>query len=199
MRRSIFGVAALTMLSLVVIGVTTAQAATYKVEINGWDGFYPAGPSNFIVGSFTVDGTANFNIDPATISNVDIHGTMPRFGSTVEFIFDQVTNPTATWTAWNGTGPWFRFANHNYYAGNTYFSMFLNSEGSGTYQIGQSPSANNSEISWINGAYWSPIVGQMTITAITPLPGALPLFATGLGALSLLGWRRKKKATALAA
>ncbi len=28
----------------------------------------------------------------------------------------------------------------------------------------------------------------------TPLPGALPLFATGLGALGLLGWRRKNKA-----
>jgi hypothetical protein len=26
-----------------------------------------------------------------------------------------------------------------------------------------------------------------------PLPGALPLFATGLSALGLLGWRRKKK------
>jgi hypothetical protein len=32
-----------------------------------------------------------------------------------------------------------------------------------------------------------------------PLPAALPLFATGLGALSLLGWRRKRKAAALAA
>ena len=28
----------------------------------------------------------------------------------------------------------------------------------------------------------------------TPLPGALPLFASGLGALGLLGWRRKQKA-----
>ena len=28
---------------------------------------------------------------------------------------------------------------------------------------------------------------------VTPLPAALPLFATGLGALGLLGWRRKKK------
>jgi hypothetical protein len=32
-----------------------------------------------------------------------------------------------------------------------------------------------------------------------PLPTALPLFATGLGALGLLSWRRKKKAAALAA
>ena len=33
-------------------------------------------------------------------------------------------------------------------------------------------------------------------TATTPLPAAFPLFATGLGALSLLGWRRKRKALA---
>jgi hypothetical protein len=33
----------------------------------------------------------------------------------------------------------------------------------------------------------------------TPLPAALPLFATGLAGLGLLGWRRKKKAQAAAA
>ena len=33
----------------------------------------------------------------------------------------------------------------------------------------------------------------------TPLPGALPLFATGLGALGFIGWRKKRKAAALAA
>jgi hypothetical protein len=32
--------------------------------------------------------------------------------------------------------------------------------------------------------------------ATTPLPAALPLFVTGLGALGLLGWRRKRKALA---
>ena len=30
----------------------------------------------------------------------------------------------------------------------------------------------------------------------TPLPAAFPLFATGLGALGLLGWRRKRKGAA---
>jgi hypothetical protein len=33
----------------------------------------------------------------------------------------------------------------------------------------------------------------------TPIPAALPLFASGLGVLGLLGWRRKRKAVALAA
>ena len=32
--------------------------------------------------------------------------------------------------------------------------------------------------------------------APTPLPAALPLFAGGLGAMGLLGWRRKRKAVA---
>jgi hypothetical protein len=30
----------------------------------------------------------------------------------------------------------------------------------------------------------------------TPIPGALPLFASGLGVLGLYGWRRKRRATA---
>jgi hypothetical protein len=35
-------------------------------------------------------------------------------------------------------------------------------------------------------------------TPTTPLPAAVPLFATGLGAMGLLGWRRKRKAQAVA-
>jgi len=34
-----------------------------------------------------------------------------------------------------------------------------------------------------------------TFDLSTPLPGALPLFATGIGVLGLLGWRRKKKSS----
>ena len=47
------------------------------------------------------------------------------------------------------------------------------------------------------------IVSPFDITAndptATPLPAALPLFAGGLGALGLLGWRRKRKAQVAAA
>jgi hypothetical protein len=38
-----------------------------------------------------------------------------------------------------------------------------------------------------------------TSVATTPLPAALPLFATGLAGLGLLGWRRKRKAHAASA
>ena len=37
------------------------------------------------------------------------------------------------------------------------------------------------------------------LAAATPLPATLPLFATGLGAFGVLGWRRKRKAAELAA
>jgi hypothetical protein len=61
-------------------------------------------------------------------------------------------------------------------------------------------------ITFVGALVSSTSVGSLdgTITAgdppsATPLPAALPLFATGLGALGLLGWRRKRKgATAMA-
>jgi hypothetical protein len=39
-------------------------------------------------------------------------------------------------------------------------------------------------------------LSESTSTSTTPLPTALPLFATGLGALGLLGWRSMRKACA---
>jgi hypothetical protein len=46
-----------------------------------------------------------------------------------------------------------------------------------------------------------PFLAALTVETVTatPIPAALPLFATGLGALGLLGWRRKRKAQATAA
>jgi len=40
---------------------------------------------------------------------------------------------------------------------------------------------------------------EFTPLAATPLPAALPLFASGIGALSLFGWRRKRKNAAVVA
>jgi hypothetical protein len=40
------------------------------------------------------------------------------------------------------------------------------------------------------------VTGFAKEVSATPLPAALPLYATGLGALVLLRWRRKRKAAA---
>jgi hypothetical protein len=37
------------------------------------------------------------------------------------------------------------------------------------------------------------LIDDVTLS-VTPLPATLPLFATGLGALGLLAWRRKRAA-----
>jgi hypothetical protein len=44
----------------------------------------------------------------------------------------------------------------------------------------------------LSGSEASPIIDNVTISE-TPIPATLPLFATGLGAFGLLGWRRKRK------
>src|SRR5262249_20094177 len=44
----------------------------------------------------------------------------------------------------------------------------------------------------------TPIPVDISFDAATPLPAALPLFATGLGVMGLLGWRRKRRTAAAA-
>ena len=60
-------------------------------------------------------------------------------------------------------------------------------------------------ISGFSGGVWCAAVscsgdfgvnGQWSVAPAVPLPAALPLFATGLCALGVLGWRRKRRAAA---
>jgi hypothetical protein len=53
--------------------------------------------------------------------------------------------------------------------------------GSGNFQISEGI---------LGGAYGNL---QIETVAATPLPAALPLFATGLGVIGLFGWRKKRK------
>ena len=56
---------------------------------------------------------------------------------------------------------------------------------------GTNPNNTFADFEFDAGAYDSFAVN--TAAAATPLPAAFPLFAAGLGALGLLGWRRKRK------
>ena len=41
-------------------------------------------------------------------------------------------------------------------------------------------------------------VADYSVSAVRPLPAALPLFATGLGFIGFAGWRRKRNVQAVA-
>ena len=67
-------------------------------------------------------------------------------------------------------------------------------------------SASNGEVVFNNGGTWEDVGGPGTGTggevaqfSATPLPGALPLFATVLGGMGVLGWRKKRKNVAAVA
>jgi hypothetical protein len=72
---------------------------------------------------------------------------------------------------------------------------FSNKEGEDTLSIGSLTSFQLSSTNSPVDDIPSTIGGTVTVTELTttPLPAALPLFATGLGAMGLLGWRRKRK------
>lgn len=55
---------------------------------------------------------------------------------------------------------------------------------------------NATDAVYVNG---NAVITYTYTPATTPLPAALPLFATGLGMFGLFAWRRKKKAVVLAA
>jgi hypothetical protein len=82
----------------------------------------------------------------------------------------------------------------------------INPSGSPSFVDGQGISFATStgpiDIAFISGAYEEVShlgIGDGAFTlAATPLPAALPLFASGLGALGFLGWRRKRTARSLA-
>ena len=75
--------------------------------------------------------------------------------------------------------------------------LFTTTENSsGFWNLWWSPTAQNYKLAESTGGTFAFFeIGNLSTT---PLPATLPLFASGLGALGLLGWRRKRKTQAVA-
>jgi len=162
-----------------------ANAIVYEINAT-----YGLDPLSSITGSFTMDNS----IGPASISNVDIHATLPSVGGPFSFSFDGVYQPAATWPV-----GYLWFVNSAYSGGDTHFWMGFHYDAGvndGSYLIGMWGNPFNphpSEISVAGVNYWQGIVGEMTLGVPGPLVGAgLPGLVVALA--GLLAWRRRRAA-----
>jgi hypothetical protein len=95
-----------------------------------------------------------------------------------------------------------------------YFNMFSSSHGIGAGPVGVTVPAGATQLEIVSQLYISGLLGpdghplsfgnlniftDGSITAATPIPSTLPLLATGLAALGLFSWHRRRKAPGLTA
>ena len=171
------------------------------------DRFALAGPSTVVGFSIPIWVTAGFG----TLQSVDWAITTEKFGGTVEghgtaTSFTSVDVSSST-TGMNGT------YNVTVETISTTLSLGI---GYHWLQLSNATSTGGGDVLWdaanlyagnaqqnYNGVSHNTDFTQtfqiLGPAVATPVPAALPLFATGLGVFGLFGWRRKQRAGALAA
>jgi hypothetical protein len=175
----------LAVVSLVTVAVPNARAsAVYSYTGNPFTTFN--GPafsgSDSVTGGFTLASALgdNFNGDvlPSQFSFSDRLFSITNLDASFS-VFDIQTSNTGAIVQWNISLSISR---------TPIFASISTSNSSDGAAIG-GPTTFSSAGNSGNPGVWSPV-------ATTPLPASLPLFAAGLGALGLLGWRRKRKGRA---
>ena len=165
----------------------TANASTITETINFTANSFPAGaPVNPVIGSFTITfdptvtvvGAAttitinSVNISPGAFAPFFFYNKSFQGGLLTVCSSGPVNNSCAVPPGTNG----FDIQLHNLQSSPT-FDILSYATSSVTNKIFQSG----------NGAF-----GRGSAVVVTPLPGALPLFASGAALLGFLGWRRKR-------
>jgi hypothetical protein len=183
----VFGTALATLISIIV--PTQTNATTYFYQGNPLLFTYTCGmgcPPTVPAG-LSVVGEIVFNFDTSNTSGMfDMSSSAITFkslsytnsGALPPTAFGSVTISLGAITAWS-------LSNSIPGPNGTFVSSATNGDSVSFLFAGEGRAVGTA-----GPGLWSP-----TISAV-PLPAALPLFATGLGALGLLGWRRKRKLAA---
>ena len=174
------------------LGAAPAQATTYNFTFTG-----TTFGTSVITGQVTTDAS-----DVATSISGYVFGASVGNGSITGLVtpFDPAYSSGSGWVADNvitGAFPYFSasqssgllFLYGSGLVGNLYYQP---NDGKVYLSLGVAPNLGS-------GGIWNPgDPGVFELTEFTPslgapLPGALPLFASGLVGLGMLGWRRKRK------
>jgi hypothetical protein len=141
---------------------------------------YPIGTT------FTGPPVVTSGVSYTSVSNLDTHGLAFATTAGTFLIFSSVV-PNADPT--EATGNYYSQAPAGGGFGVGLFNLTL------TPPVGNGNQGDNSQGD-NNNSQGADFLGNQSNAdpPATPLPATLPLFATGLGALGLLGWRRKRKA-----
>src|SRR5262249_57880343 len=180
MKTKIFSL----VMSLLLFGPLSAQAATIDVSYT-----ISGSPGNWLY-NFTVTNNLGGNYD---IYAVDINLPNPSAVSSHTNWIPQATATNIQWCDFNCF----------------YFGVLATGQTLSGFVVLDTATTAQTSLTWqiaaIDPTACGPGIGSCNSTSnpvytgtamATPLPAALPLFATGLGALGLLGWRRKRKAAA---
>ncbi len=198
----------LAVATAVIVGATLGLPAANANVIYNFGGDF--GPPAFtatvslnVVGGQALSGTGtitfganNFDL---TLITLTTDGGNGNYGGQTGFRDNHGTDIFGGDTAIpvDGNGLIFAISNNPLWGQDALFAAW--DKGDGTLAFLISGTLANVFDVWVKTSVGS---GDMALTGSelsqTPLPAALPLFAGGLGALGLLGWRRKKKAAASA-
>jgi hypothetical protein len=206
-----FAIAAITILTSVVAVPSGALASSYNYLTNG----------NFETGDLT-GWTPGGNFEYTGVVGAGF-GNIPKAEDGSRFLAagpvgsDGSLSQTFSDTAGqllNVSGWYYAFGDNPsdlsvLFDGKSYFSI-SNPNSNGAWQnLSFDVTATGSDtlaLSFMDNVYWQPgkdggwiSLDNFSVTdppTTTPLPAALPLFASGFAMMSLLGWRRKRKNTA---
>lgn len=209
----VFMRAAISMI-IAILSVPTYAATIFDTGTPSADAGWTFASGQYFAGEFSLSAQTNVTSTDAWFSNLQsgVAGTV-----SIQIFTDGGNIPGTQLYAQTFSVPaysslnWYGISNLNWnLSAGTYWVAFIPDANIYGSMPGYAPSpldeyAQHSGGAWqdngLNYFDYLKIGMRMSGEAVpeTPLPATLPLFATGLGTLGLLGWRRKRKAAALAA